>query len=88
MAVQRQQTLDAGHAFIDPMPIPRILLFRRDLQHVLQVPQHAQVVDRMDIAADQRRQLEHTRALLRKLGDQARLGMVRVQVVDDRERLA
>jgi hypothetical protein len=41
--IQGKQALDAGHAFVDPVAIPRFLLLGRHLQLALQVLEDAQV---------------------------------------------
>ena len=49
--------------------------------------QHAQVIERMDLARDHLRERLHARALHGVERDQARLREARVEVLDDRERL-
>ena len=52
-----------------------------------QVAQHAQVVQRVDLAGDVQRQRAHARAAQRVGRQQRRLGMGLVEVLDDRQRL-
>ncbi|ODV43569.1 hypothetical protein AWV79_15860 [Cupriavidus sp. UYMMa02A] len=82
-----KKALDAGHAFVDPVAIPRVLLLGRHLQLALQVLEDAQVVHRVHVAAHQIRQFEHPRAEFAARRQQARLWMARVEVVQDRQRL-
>src|SRR6516225_4758020 len=54
-----KQTLHCTHTLDNPMLIPRVFLLRRNLQHIRQVFENAQVVKRVDITRYCTRELEH-----------------------------
>ena len=80
----RSTRLKAG---LDPMPVPAVLVVFAQLQVVHQVAQHAQVVQRVDLAGDVVGQRAHARATGRVGRQQRRRGVGFVEVLDDRQRL-
>ena len=68
--------LDRLQAGLDPVPVPAVLGLVVDAQLALQVAQHAQVVERMDLAGDVERDRAHAGAAERVGGQERRLGTV------------
>ena len=60
-AVVRQRLLQRLEADVDPVAVPAVLLLLREAQRADQVVQHAQVVERMDLAGDLQRDRAHAR---------------------------
>jgi hypothetical protein len=83
----RQIDFERGKPLFDPVAVPRILGFLRHLELVLEVLEHAQVVERMDLAGDFLSQAAHDGTLERILRQQRRLRMGFVEILDDRHRL-
>ena len=79
--------LQRGEALADPVPVPardRLLVLA---ERPLQVGEHPQVVERMDVAGDGERHRAHGRAILCTARQQRRLGMSLLEVLADRQRL-
>eukprot|EP01137_Pigoraptor_chileana_P012682 Opistho-2@65302 len=72
---------------LHPVPVPAVLVVLADAHLLGQVAQHAKVVDRVDLAGDVLRQAAHLRPADRAVGQQRRLGIQLVQVLDDGQRL-
>ncbi len=83
----RELRLQRREADLAPVPVPRVAGGLVDAERAGQVLQHAQVVERVDVAGDGERDGAHARALRRGPRQQARLGMRLLQPLDDRERL-
>ena len=71
--VARQRLLERFEADVDPVRVPRVLLRLVHAHRVQEVAQHAQVVDRMDVAGDRMRDAADARALVGGPGQQRRL---------------
>ncbi len=82
-----EPALDDLEPGLDPVPVPAVLVVVGDLELALQIAQHAQVVERMDLARDVERERAHAGAAERIGRQQRRLGEGLVEVLDDRERL-
>ena len=67
-----QQRFERGEAFGDPVPHPDVALGLRHAPVALEILQHAQVVERMDVAGDQLRQRAHALAVARGRRQQRR----------------
>ena len=85
--IVREARLERCETGLDPVPVPCVLRFLGHLQRVLQVLQHAQVVQRMDLACDLQRNRPHIRAVERLRRQQRGFGMRFLEIFDDRERL-
>ncbi len=88
VAVPAGQFLEPTESLADPVPHPfrdgRILLAERSAQ----VVEHAQILQRVDVAGDAVCHGPHDRAAGEIGRQQRRIGMGFLQVLDDRERLA
>ena len=82
-----QQRFERSEAFDDPVPHPYVALGLRHAPVALEVLQHAQVVERVDVAGDQLRQRAHALAIARGSRQQRRIGPHFVEVFEDRQRL-
>ncbi|MNV82471.1 hypothetical protein D3C71_1762080 [compost metagenome] len=80
-----QQGFEGGKPLGDPVRVPTVLFLRPYVQHTLQVTKHAQVVERVDVGCDQLRHLQHPGTQQGVAGQQGRLRIARVEVVDDRQ---
>jgi hypothetical protein len=85
--VRGKLRLERGEAGVDPVPVPGILGLLADIERADQVAQHAQIVQRMDVAADRQCDRAHPGAARQRRRQQRRLRMSLVQVFDDRQRL-
>mmetsp|Transcript_21958 Transcript_21958/g.86125 ORF Transcript_21958/g.86125 Transcript_21958/m.86125 type:complete len:369 (-) Transcript_21958:4452-5558(-) len=83
-----QTLLDDGQAGGDPMVVPAVHLLLRMAEVVLQIAQHAQIVQRMDVTADVLGQRPHLGPGDRILRQQRRLGLHLVQILEDSHGLA
>ena len=82
-----QHRLERGKPLDDPVPHPPVAFRLRHVPFALEVLQHAQVVERMDVAGDQLRQRAHALAIARRGRQQRGLLPDFVQVFEDRQRL-
>ena len=71
--VRGELALDRLEPGLHPVAVPAVLVVLADLQVVHQVAQHAQVVQRVDLAGDVERQRAHAGARQRVAGQQRRL---------------
>src|SRR5689334_16289884 len=76
-----------GKSVRDPVPVPVVDLLLRLPERALQMLQHAQVVQRMDLARDQIGDGTHPRARERFLRNERWRRVLFVQPLDDGERL-
>ena len=58
----REPRFERLEADVDPVLVPAVLLLFGDAERAGQVMQHAQVVERMDVAGDRERDRAHARA--------------------------
>src|SRR5688572_13924887 len=79
--------LERVEPFAYPVAVPVVAPRLVDLELLREVLQHAQVVERVDVAGDRERDRAHPRAILETLGQKRRQRMLLVEVLDDRERL-
>src|SRR5205823_3936269 len=86
-AALRQRRFQAAEPLVDPVRVPAVARGIVRLQLARQIPQHAQVVQRVDVACHELGDGADARAGRRVLREQRRLGMGLVQVLDDRHRL-
>src|SRR5216684_2494091 len=87
LPVVGEAALDPVKAELDPVIEPGLDALLVLSQFVAQVAQHAQIVDRVDVARHGLRQAAHPRPASGMAGQQRRLRLDLVEVLDDGERL-
>src|SRR3546814_17956493 len=78
---------ERGEPFGDPVPIPVVASLLVGPELVLKPLEHAQIIERVDIARDHQCARQRLRPRDRLAGDERRLGDGRIEPVDDREAL-
>src|SRR5919198_6482489 len=83
----RKIGLQLGEPVGDPVPVPVVDLLLRLAERALQMLQHAQIVERMDLAGDEVGERAHARACDRLARQERWYRMPFLQPLDDGERL-
>jgi hypothetical protein len=82
-----QQLFEGLETDRDPVPVPGVVRGLVESERLQEIAQHAQIVDRMDVARDRVGNRAHARAARRIGGQERRLGMHLVEIFADRQRL-
>ena len=83
----RQPRLDRIERALEPVAIPQVDLVLRVAERVLEVLQHRQIIDRVDLGRDPVGQFAHSVARLDILGQEGGIGVGLVEPFQQRHRL-
>src|SRR5262245_48760295 len=75
-------------ALQDPMAIPAVDILAEMIERVLQIVEHAQIVQRMNVAGNRKGNRTRSGPQQRVIRDQARLGKDLLEIFDDHQRLS
>ena len=81
------QNLQRWKSFVDPMRVPAVDFFLRMAELALQIFEHSEVVQRVDVAGDRHRHRHDVRTLGGGRGQKRLVGEAEIEVIDDRQAL-